>query len=124
MWARILSIVLGLWLMVAPSIFGYGQAAANNGHIVGPVIVTFSVIAFWEVTRPVRKWNYILAAWLLLAPWILGYDQTAGYLSDMGVAVLVIIFASVKGKIEQKFGGGWSSLWQEHPEHMRENHQN
>ena len=124
MWARILNVVLGLWIMVAPAFLGYSQAAANNGHIVGPVIVTFSVISFWEVSRPVRKWNYILAAWLLLAPWVLGYDKTVGFISDMGVAVLVIIFASVKGKIEEKFGGGWPSLWQENPEHMHENRQN
>lgn len=124
MWARILTIISGLWLMVAPAIFGYSQAAADNGRIVGPVIATFAVISIWEVTRPVRRWNYILAAWLILAPWILGYDKTAGYISDIGVAILVIIFSSVKGKREQRFGGGWSSLWKEHPEHMHETNKN
>jgi len=119
MWARILNTVLGLWLMVAPGIFEYSGMAANNGHIAGPIIVTFAVIAYWEATRGLRKWNYPIAIWLLAAPWILGYESTIAIISDMSVGVLVFIFASVKGKIEKNYGGGWTSLWKENPEHMQ-----
>lgn len=105
--------------MIAPGIFQYSSAAADNGHIAGPIIVTFSIVAIWEATRVVRKWNLPVGIWLLAAPWILGYDNTIAIISDMGVGVLVLIFASIQGKITQNFGGGWSSLWQKNPEHIQ-----
>lgn len=119
MWAQILNILLGLWLMVAPHILGYGPVASDNGHIVGPIITTFSVIALWEATDGIRKWNYPFAFWLLLSPWILGYDDALATGCDMLVGILVIIFSSVTRKIENQYGGGWASLWKENPEHMK-----
>ena len=119
MWARILNTMIGLWLMIAPGIFNYSAAASDNGHIAGPIVVTFSIVAIWEATRPVRKWNIPVAIWLLVAPWILGYENTIAIVSDMGAGILVMIFSSVKGSIEQNFGGGWSSLWKKDPEHMQ-----
>ncbi len=118
MWAKIINIILGIWLIVAPSILGYGSAPSDNGHIVGPIIVTFSVIALWEASHGVRKWNYPFALWLLLAPWILEYDYALAAGSDMVTGILVIIFSSFKQKIENRYGGGWVSLWKENPEHM------
>lgn len=103
--------VLGLWLMVAPGVMGYEAAAADNGHIVGPLIVTFSTIALWEATRVLRKWNYPLAVWLLLAPWVLGYGQTVAIVSDMVVGALVLLAASSGGSVSKRYGGGWSFLW-------------
>jgi hypothetical protein len=119
MWAQIINTLIGLWIMIAPGIFGFGPAAADNGHIVGPVIVTFSVTAIWEATRNVRKANYPFAVWLLVAPWILDYSSDLAIISDMVCGVLVIIFSSFRGKVEQHFGGGWTSLWKDDPEHLR-----
>lgn len=110
--------------MVAPGIFQYSSAAADNGHIAGPIIVTFSVVAIWEATRVVRKWNLPVGVWLLAAPWILGYDNTIAIISDMGVGLFVLIFASIQGKIEKRYGGGWSSLWSRNPEHLQEAEEN
>lgn len=119
MWARILNIALGLWLMAAPGILNYPTPAADNGHIIGPVLVTFAFVACWEATRGIRKWNYPLALWLLLAPWILDYGHTLATISDMLCGAGVLVFSSIKGKMEQTFGGGWQSLWKENPEHLK-----
>lgn len=119
MWARILNTFLGLWLMVAPGIFDYSKAAADSGHIAGPLIITFSVVAYWEATRGTRKWNYPVAIWLILAPWILDYESIISIISDMTVGVLVFIFSSFSGKMKKNYGGGWSSLWSKNPEHMK-----
>ncbi len=121
MWAKIINIFSGLWLMVAPGILGYGSAAADNGHIVGPIIITFSVVSLWEATHAVRKWNYPFALWLLLAPWILGYSDVLAIGSDMGVGVLVIFLSSIEQKIKNSYGGGWASLWKTNPEHADKN---
>lgn len=111
MWARIFNIVIGIWLMSAPGLLNYGAAAADNGHIIGPVIATFATVACWEATRAVRKWNYPLGVWLLVAPWILGYGSDISIISDMLSGVMVLVFASVRGRVKGKYGGGWRVLW-------------
>lgn len=120
MWGAILNTILGLWLMSAPGIFQYGTAASNNGHIVGPIIVTFAVVSMWEATRGVRKWNFPTGAWLIVAPWILGYESTIAIVSNMATGVGVIIFATISGKVEKSYGGGWTSLWQKNPQHLKD----
>lgn len=119
MWGAVLNTILGLWIMAAPGIFQYGPAASDNGHIVGPVIVTFSIVSMWEATRGVRKWNYLTAIWLLIAPWLLGYESNMPIISNMATGVLVIIFARLEGSVEKSYGGGWNALFQKEPEHMR-----
>lgn len=111
MWAQIINVGLGIWLMVAPSVLSYKQTGANNAHITGPLVVTFAFVACWEITRPVRKVNFLTGGWLLLAPWILGYGETLPIVNDMVVGVLAMGFAGVEGKITTSFGGGWKSLW-------------
>ena len=113
MWARIFNIIIGIWLMVAPGLLGYGAAASDNGHIVGPVIATFSTIACWEATRVVRKWNFPLGIWLILAPWVLGYELNQAIISDMLCGLMILAFASIRGQINGKYGGGWRVLWKQ-----------
>lgn len=111
MWAQVVNFILGLWLMAAPSVLGYAGTAADSNHIVGPVIATFAMIAWWECTRSVRLWNVPLGAWLIVAPWVLAYDDNQILLNDSAVGALVIFFSFFKGKVEGVYGGGWSSLW-------------
>lgn len=120
MWAQVINAILGLWLMAAPGIFGFGGTPADNDHIIGPVIATFSIIAWWECTSSIRKLNIPLGAWLLLAPWILGYDVTVATVNDMAVGVLVIGLSLIKRDIEGSYGGGWDSLWKADTLHERE----
>lgn len=120
MWAQVINAILGIWLMAAPGVIGFNEAAADNDHIIGPVIATFAVISWWEATRVVRKFNTPLGAWLLLAPWILGYDNNLAVINDMAVGALVIAFSLVKGKIEMQYGGGWSAIWKSDSLHAKE----
>ncbi len=120
MWAQVINAILGIWLMAAPGVFGFDKPIDDNDHIIGPLIATFAVVAFWECTRVVRTYNIPLGAWLLLAPWVLGYENTLATVNDMGVGLLVIAFSLVKGKIENRYGGGWSAAWRDNTLHQRE----
>lgn len=111
MWARYVTIALGLWLMVAPGIFDFPKTISDNGHIVGPLIITFSTIAIFEVMRNLRYANLPLGAWLLFAPWILDYDNSNAFASDYVVGMLTLILSLVRQKRQETFDGGWSSLW-------------
>jgi hypothetical protein len=110
--AQIVSSLFGIWLMVAPAIFNYENTiAGTNGRIVGPIIAAFAIIACFQITRIVRKFNIPFAAWLLAAPWLLGYEYSAAIFTDLisGIAVLALSF--VKGTVRHDYGGGWQSLW-------------
>jgi len=120
MWAQILNALLGIWLMASPSILGFEKVAANNDHIVGPIIASFAIISWWESTRVVRLYNVLPAAWLLLAPWVLGYQSTTPIINDMLIGALVTGLSLVKGNITETYGGGWSAIWKSDSLHARE----
>lgn len=122
MWAQIINAILGLWLMAAPAVLGYSNqtTTADNAHIVGPVIVSFAVISWWEATRVVRLYNVPLGLWLLLAPWILNHESTAAIINDSIVGLLVLGLSFVQGKIESTYGGGWAATWRKDTLHARE----
>ena len=120
MWAQCISAALGIWLMASPGIFGFSGTATDNDHIIGPVITTFAIIALWECTRVVRTYNIPLGGWLLLAPWVLGYDDTTAIVNNMAVGALVVALSLVRGKVQQRFGGGWSAIMQSDALHQKE----
>jgi hypothetical protein len=120
MWAQIVNAVLGLWLMVSPSILGLEGSTADNDHIIGPIIASFAIISWWEATRVVRLYNIPLGLWLILAPWVLGYENNSAIINDMAVGLLVIGLALVKGELTSTFGGGWKATWHSDTIHARE----
>lgn len=110
MYAQWLSAAVGIWLMAAPAVLGYGGTARDHDHIFGPLIANFAIVAVWEATRGVRLANVPIGAWLLLAPWLLGYGAAETWNSLLcGAAVLGL--SLIRGKITNRYGGGWSALW-------------
>jgi hypothetical protein len=120
MWARITTLLLGVWLMSAPGIFDFSKTISNNDHIIGPLIISFSAIAICESTRNVRFFNLPLAAWLLFAPWILGYENNIAFFSDYIVGVSTLLLSLVPQKRKNTFGGGWPAVWQAESVHAHE----
>ena len=120
MWAQVIVILSGVWLMVAPAVFDFDKSIADNAHIVGPLIATFAIVALSECTRNVRFFNLPLAAWLLLAPWILQYNNSTALINDYAVALLVTGLSFVKPRRKNRFGGGWPAIWKSDTLHARE----
>ncbi len=120
MWSCIATIILGLWLMVSPSVLGMAPSAANNNHIAGPLVITFAVIALWEINRNVIKVNMLIAVWLMISPLVIDFAATTAVLSNLLSAVAILLLALVKREVKQRYGGGWISLFQKNPPHLRE----
>ena len=112
MWPRILNIASGLWLMASPAALGYDGAAADNCHIVGPIVATFACIAIWEATRPLRWLNLPLGVWLAASPMVYDYPF-AGAVNVVLLGIMIAILATLGGAVQQRFAGGWSSLWRQ-----------
>lgn len=118
--AQIINALLGVFLMAAPGIFGLGGTASDNFQIFGPVITTFAVVSWWEATRTVRLWNVPIGAWLILSPIFLDYESGTAVAVAIAVGLAVTALAFIEGKVEKRYGGGWSALGKQNPEHQRE----
>ena len=110
MWAQLLNAILGLWLMAAPGVLGYGGLAADNDHVIGPIIATCAIIALWEASRGMRWANLPLGLWLVAAPWIFNYLELAAILNSALAGALIASLSSVRGRIKGRYGGGWQAL--------------
>lgn len=110
MWAHVVTAALGFWVIAAPGVFGYGDPAQTNDHIVGPLVATFAVIAWWQVTRGMRWVNVLLGVWLIAAPWVLGYDAAPAQINSVIAGAAIAALSLVRGKRDKPFGGGWGAL--------------
>lgn len=119
MWAQIINIVIGLFLMFAPSLWSFDKAASDHYYIVGPLIITNAIIALWEFNRGMRWANVLIGAWLIVSPFALGSKGSEATIAITS-AILLILFSLFKGSVQHRYGGGWSSLFQKNPVHWEE----
>ena len=103
-WTLVASAALGIWLMFVPSVFGTYGAAASNDHLIGPLVVTFAVIALGEIGRPVRWLNVLLGAWLMVAPWILGGGVPASRWNEVLAGAALLVLSIPRGRIREQYG--------------------
>ena len=111
MWAAMVTVLIGLWIMVSPELTVFERSAAINHFIAGPLAVTIGVIAIWEVNRAARYLNTVLGIWLVLSPLLLSYTIAANSWNSIVSGTLIIIFSLVKGKTKYAYGGGWAVLF-------------
>jgi nucleoside-diphosphate-sugar epimerase/uncharacterized membrane protein len=103
-WNLWLSTMVGIWLMAAPTMLHLVGAVADSTHIMGALVVTFSVVAFAEPARPVRVLNILCGTWLLLAAWILDGDMP-GWPWISAVSGFALIVLSLRcGPVEDRYG--------------------
>jgi hypothetical protein len=115
MWNHVVVIVIGLWVMASPDVMGYNGPARTNHHIVGPLLVSFGMIALAESMRSTRWVNVGLGLWLVVAPFILSYH--ALHSSILGTAIVGL--SLIEGTRTEKLGGGWPRLWKGSPDSTR-----
>lgn len=118
MWAQIINTILGIWIMTSPYILKFeDNKIADFNFITGPLIVTFSIISYAQVSRSISKGNAVIALFLIIVSFFAA--DTPALFSNLISSLLIILFSFVKGKITDKFGGGWISLFQKNPDHIK-----
>lgn len=108
--ARLLQAALGLWLMAAPALLGYGRPAADSDRIAGPIAASFAIVALWEAGASLRWGAGAAGVWLLLAPLALGFGDLAAAHS-VAAGLLLVLLTLPRLRITHRVAGGWRSLW-------------
>jgi len=103
-WNLWLSTLVGIWLMSAPTMLNLVGAAADSTHIMGALVVTFSVIAFAEPSRLVRVLNVVCGVWMLLAAWLLVGGTPAWPWISVISGLALIAFNLRCGAVEDRYG--------------------
>ena len=100
------SIAIGVWLTFTRLSFDSAGAMANSDHLVGLVVVTFSIIALSEVGRALRYINIPFGAWLVAAPWLLnGIASPFAIWNSVICGVLLIGLALPRGAVRNSYAG-------------------
>ncbi|HYG04141.1 MAG TPA: SDR family oxidoreductase [Chryseosolibacter sp.] len=111
MWAALINVIVGIWLMLAPAYLHFDKTPATNYYIVGPLVITFAITSLWEFNRSLRYFNLLGGFWMLVSILILQYDSSAAIWSTALSGTLLIVCSLVKGKQKGNYGGGWKTLF-------------
>lgn len=90
--ARVINVVLGVWLVVSAFLWTHSAEQMNNGWIVG-VLATACALVAMRVPE-VRYLNTVLAVWLFISVWALPTINTATVWNNVIVAI-AMFFASL-----------------------------
>jgi uncharacterized membrane protein len=105
-WALVVSSLLGVWLMFTRLALGSYGAMANSDHLIGSLVITFSIMAMAEVGRAIRFINIPLGLWLIAAPWFLeGASSALAMWHSIIVGSLFIVLAVPRGTIKHSYAG-------------------
>ena len=105
-WTLLLSIAIGVWLTFTRVAFDSADAMADSDHMVGLLVVTFSIIALAEVGRATRFINIPFGIWLIAAPWLLdGIISPLAAWNGVICGALLIVIAIPRGKIKESYAG-------------------
>jgi hypothetical protein len=106
-----LSVALGVWLMMAPAVLGGTGEAARWNQVAGALAITWAVIAFGEIVRPVRLLNVAVGVTIAVEFLLRAAEHGSSWLVWNSVAVgLALAALSVpRGRIDERFGR-WNHL--------------
>ena len=81
--------------------------------LVGLALIGFGIASYLAL----YQWGVFSTVWEPFfgggsrAPWALGYGTPLARVNSDLTGALLIVFALVRGRIKQRYGGGWSSLF-------------
>ncbi len=103
-WTLLASIAIGAWLTFTRLSFETSGAMANSDHLVGALVVTFSIMALAEVGRAVRFINIPFGVWLVAAPWLLdGIVSPLAAWNSVICGLLLIVLAIPRGPVKNSY---------------------
>jgi nucleoside-diphosphate-sugar epimerase/uncharacterized membrane protein len=103
-WTMAVSTIIGVGLMFTRVLFGTTGTAVASDHIVGALVVTFSIMALSEVGRPLRFVNAGFGAWLVVAPLLLTGFSGIAMAASVIAGILLMLLAVPLGPVRSTYG--------------------
>jgi len=89
--ARIVNIVLGVWLFISAFLWPHNPASQTNTWLLGVIIAVVGVAGLF--TPPIRWVNTAAAIWLFLSTLFINHDMPGTVWNNLIVAILVFILS-------------------------------
>lgn len=104
MWARGIEVMLGLWLVVGPFVFGHfgdpglGRLVASD-LVCGALVVLLAVVSFWRRAGRAHLAELAVALWLIgFGRFAFGYPPPPGAESELLVGLVLLLTAIVPNR--------------------------
>jgi hypothetical protein len=91
--ARVVNLVLGVWLFISAFVWSHESAQMTNTWILGVVAVIFAIVAMR--VPAVRYVNSVLAVWLFISAFVLPHLHR-GTVWNNALVALVMFFVSLQ----------------------------
>ncbi len=105
LWNLVLSVGIGVWLMISPAITTINPFMAVSNYIVGPLIISTSIISSAEVFRSFRYLNVLFGVECMVVSAVFG----ASIALHVILGIILIALAFPKGSIKERYGA-WERL--------------
>lgn len=106
----VIGVTIGLWMMLAPAVLGYGGSAATADRIIGPTAAAAAWIAASEITRSLRWLNLALGICALSTLLFIDHTAAATVSRVLSSAGLIGSALAIEKTPVDDYGGGWKSL--------------
>ena len=103
MWARVVEVMLGVWLLISPFVFGYqSQAFWINDYVTAAFIFLFSLSSFWKPWRYAHLLNIAIGIWLIAYGYIgAPYPPPPNLQSNVFIGWLLLIFSIIPNRAQE-----------------------
>jgi peptidoglycan/LPS O-acetylase OafA/YrhL len=108
MWGRSIEVMLGLWLMISPFLFGHFDKTGEMSPLTvsdlasGFAILLLGVLSFWRRTARAHLGNLAVALWLI-GFGRFGFDHPAppGAQNELLVGLVLVLIAIIPNRSEE-----------------------
>jgi O-antigen ligase len=90
--ARLVNVVLGLWLIVSAFAWDHAPAQMTNAWLVGVCMSLAALLALFTDAR-IRIFNTLLAMWLFVSVWVLPGVRSDTAWNNLIVAAVVFLLS-------------------------------
>lgn len=108
MWGRSIEVMLGLWLLISPFLFGHFEKGAGLAPLTvsdlaaGSAVLLLGVLSFWRRTARAHLGQFAVAAWLI-AYGRFGFDfpPPPGAQNELLVGLVLVLIAVIPNRSEE-----------------------
>ena len=91
--ARVLNLLIGVWLFISAFVWPHTVAARTNTWILGVLSVVVALIA---MAQPMARWlNTLAAIWLFFSTLAISHTTQATVINNIIVAIVVFILSFI-----------------------------